>query len=283
MLSKSLASLILCSTIYLLSVVAVSLSQSNAEPGLDSLVDGKKFRVTLYNDKEIIGRVIRQDSLYAFMVTGSGTVRIKKDDIFSISKNTEPKIIKALFSVGGGLLFESNYHNGYGNNRKPGYSLQLSGAVPLSETKAVRFDLGYGRVMLERVTYANYSGNEYSTIDQSRSIYSLNADVIFADFNTATDFSIYGLAGLGAVHVNESGYSFTYYSSYDSTYRTENYKGYNETYFSLALGGGLKFRIKSKIGAYIEAQYNMFTYAGFFWFFGSGYFPVRAGITYSLY
>jgi len=283
MLRKNLASLVLCSTIYLLSFVASSFSQYQVEPGLDSLVNGKKFRVTLYNDKEIIGRVIRQDSLYAFMVTGSGTVRIKKDDIFSISKNTEPKIIKALFSVGGGMLFESDFQNGYGSNRKPGYSLQLTGAVPLSETRAIRFDLGFGRIMLDRVTYAVYSGYEYSTIEQSRYIYSLNADVIFADFNTASDFSIYGLAGLGAVHVIESGYSFTYYSQYDSTYRTETYKGYNETYFSMAVGGGLKFRLRSKIGAYIEAQYNMFTYGGFFWFFGSGYFPVRAGITYSLY
>lgn len=283
MLSKNLASLVLCSTIYLISIAATSLSQQEY-PGLDSLITGKKFRVTLYNDKEIIGRVIRHDSLYAFMITESGTVRIKKEDIFSISKNTDPKIIKALFSVGGGLLFQGNYHYSYnGSNNKPGYSLQLTGAVPISETKAVRFDLGFGQLRQERVVFADYWANVFSTLYQTRSVYSLNADVIFSDFSTASDFSLYGLAGLGVLHDSENDYSYTYYSPYDSAYRTDMHKGYSDTYFSMAVGGGMKFKLKGKIGAYIEAQYNIITYAGFFWFLGSGYFPVRAGITYSLY
>lgn len=283
MLSKNLASLILCGTIYLLSFVASSLSQYQVEPGLDSLVNGKKFRVTLYNDKEIIGRVIRQDSLYAFMVTSSGTVRVKKDDIFSISKNADPKLMKAMFTLGGGILLESQVGDGYKDDQRPGYSLQFTGLIPMSETKAIRFDLGFGQIRRNIMNYAYYSEYNSTFTEQTTSIYTLNAEVVFGDFNTASDFNIYGLAGLGAIYMNESDYSYTYYSPYDSTLRTEKYPGYNKTHFNISIGGGLKFRVKDRIGAYLEAQYSINTYSGFFLFFGSGYFPIRAGLTYSLY
>ncbi|HWA06792.1 MAG TPA: hypothetical protein VG961_09605, partial [Ignavibacteria bacterium] len=136
----------------------------------------------------------------------------------------------------------------------------------------------------ERNEYSyGYNTSVYDPQKQNVDIYNLYGEFLFGDFSTKTNFSVYGLAGIGIMHVKEEGYTYTSYYSYDTSYYTYTRPDYNYTNFSMALGGGLRFKISNRIGAFAEAQYNLTTYQGFFWFFGSGYFPIRAGITYMLY
>jgi len=251
---------------------------------LDSLTTGSKYRITMYNEKEVIGKVIKQDTIYVYMATEEGSVRVRREDIFSVSKTTIPRLIKGLFTIGGGVFLQSGEYGGYNESNKPGYSLNLTAAYPFSENKAVRLDLSYSRLQREPYAYAlSYYPYTPVFVKQNIDVYNVFVDIVFGDFNTNTDFSIYGIAGLGIQHKVEGEYEYTDYNYYDSTYINRTYPSYSSTFFSMAIGGGLRFKINKRLGAFAEAQYNMSTYEGFFWFFGRGYFPVRAGITYSIY
>ena len=256
---------------------------SQEEIVMDSIITGNKYKITMYSDKEVIGKVVKQDSIYVYMVTETGTVRIKFEDIFSVSKSTIPRLMDAMISLGGGILMQGGYYDGYRGENTPGYSIQATGLFPFNENKAIRLDLSFGQFRKEPVVYAYYEMYPSTYTRQDINIYSAYADIIFGNFTNDSKFSIYGLGGAGVMSVNESSYDYTYYSSYDSTFRTEHYNGYTYTYFSLALGGGLRFKINKKIGAFAEVQYNLSTGDGFFFFFGRGYFPIRAGLTYSFY
>jgi hypothetical protein len=271
------------SSIILIAAFSDPFLYSQEQLVIDSLVTGKKYKVTLYNDKEIIGQVVKQDSASALIVTESGTVRVRKEDIFSVSRNTVPKLMKGMLSLGGGLLLMTGEEGHYSSNTKPGYSFQLTGLMPFSENKAIRLDLAYGRMKKEGYLYPYYYEYYSSEGEQTRDIYSMHVDFLFGDFKTDTKFNVYGLGGAGLLYVRESDYTSTYYNYYDSTYQTSTYPGENYTSFSLALGGGLRFKLNNRLGIYAEAQYNMSTYDGYFWFFGRGYFPIRGGFTYTFY
>jgi len=276
---------ILLAALFIISTISTSVSFSQEEVVLDSVITGSKYRITMYNDKEIIGRVAKQDSVYVYMVTDEGTVRVSFEDIFSVSRSTVPRLMKAMFTLGGGVLLQGgDYDGGYRDIRSPGYSMQLTGLYPFSENKAIRIDMSFGRMQRERSDYYSSYGNEsYDPKKQNINIYNFYAEFLFGDFNTKSKFSVYGLAGVGIMHVSEDGYTYTSYSNYDSSYYSYSYPERDYTNFSMALGGGLRFKISNRIGAFAEAQYNLTTYQGFFWFFGSGYFPIRAGVTYMLY
>ncbi|MEO8512855.1 MAG: hypothetical protein ABI543_04805 [Ignavibacteria bacterium] len=262
----------------------VSNVYSQDELVMDSIITGNKYKITMYNDKEVIGKVVKQDSVFVYMVTDAGTVRIKFEDIFSVSKSTVPRLMDAMFTLGGGILLQGGYYDGYNTANTPGFSIQATGLYPFSENKAIRLDLSFGRFSRDRVIYAYYGPNGTTNSDkQNVDVYSAYADIIFGNFNNDSKFSIYGLGGVGVMNTSERSYDYTYYNPYDSTNYNEHYPGYNFTYFSLALGGGLRFKLSKKIGAFAEVQYDLSTGEGFFLLFGRGYFPIRAGLTYSFY
>lgn len=283
MINKNLSS-ILSAALFILFISPLFNQLFSQEVVIDSIITGNKYRLTLFNDKEVIGRVAKQDSIYVYVVTEQGTARVRYDDIFSISKSTIPRVMLAMLTLGGGIYLNGGMYDGYRNNEnKPGFSSQITGLFPFNENKAIRVDLGFNRMKIMRNVYHHlYIGNSTST-KQNIDIYNLYAQFIFGDFNTKTNFSVYGLAGVGILHINESQYTHTSYNYYDSTYYTNHYPGENYTNFSLAIGGGLRFKLYKQLGAFAETQYHINTYQGFFWFFGRGYFPIRAGITYMLY
>jgi len=251
---------------------------------LDSLVTGSKYRVTTYSEKEVIGKVVKHDSVFVYMTTDEGTVRVRREDIFSVSRQTVPRLVKGLFSLGGGIFLQSGEYGGYGDENKPGYTFNITAAYPFSESKAVRLDLSYSRLKHEPYSYAlNYYPYEPVYTRQNIDVYSAYFDFVFGNFNTNQDFSVYGIAGLGVLHTVAGEYDYSEYNYYDSTYTNRTYPSSNSTFFSLAFGGGVRIKINNRIGAFAEAQYNMSTFSGFLWLFGRGYFPLRAGVTYSIY
>lgn len=116
-------------------------------------------------------------------------------------------------------------------------------------------------------------------------MYYFKAEFMMGDLNPSSVVNAYGTVGLGIHVTKEEQYSYKYYSSWDSTYFTTTYPEQTNTNAVLSLGGGLGFRFNKYLGVYSEIQYNMVTSGGGFFIFGfgSGYFPIRAGITYYIY
>lgn len=284
MINKKLSS-ILSAALFILFISPLFTQLFSQEVVMDSIITGNKYRLTLFNDKEVIGRVAKQDSIYVYVVTEEGTVRVRFDDIFSVSKSAIPRVMLAMFTLGGGIYLNGGDYNDYPYNddNKPGLSTQVTGLFPFGENKAIRVDLGFNRITRKAYDYYYYSSSYSNYTEQNIDIYNLYAQFVFGNFNTKTNFSVYGLAGVGIMHISEGSYTNTGYNYYDSSYYSYTYPGENYTNFSLAIGGGLRFKLYKQLGLFTEAQYHINTYQGFFWFFGRGYFPVRAGITYMLY
>src|SRR5207247_65771 len=131
----------------------------------DSLITGKKYKITLFDDREVIGSVVKQDSVFVIVKAEDVTYQLKKEDIFKFSQNLTPSSFKAMFWAGGGLSIVSNQgDNPYSMNNK-GFNLQLSALYPFSETKGVRLDLSYSRwkdTPTENSPYSYYTYSERS-------------------------------------------------------------------------------------------------------------------------
>jgi len=240
----------------------------------DSIITGKEYRIVLFNDKEIIGRITRQDSIQIQMTSDNAVYQVKKEDIFVISSELTPSKLKAIFWAGGGLSLLDSYESSSVN--KKGFTLQLSGMYPFSDTRGIRIDLSFSQS--KRNPYS-YSPNDFYSEQTIRSYY-IRANFIFGTFSPSDKFKIYGFPGIGINIRHESEYTQTYYSGYENQTYTYTNPGFNYTTLLLSAGGGLGYMINKRIGFYCEAEYNL---AGYFFIFGGGYFLAKAGIIFNVF
>lgn len=265
--------------------------QSSLNP--DSLITGVSYKFVLYNDTEVIGKVISADSLYILVSAEQGSYRLKKEDVFFISRELVSSKYQVILSLGGGIgiinAFEDHQYGGY--DYKPKFSLQASGLIPLGENKGVRIDFGYTRWKKDEIIEPSYSGNGYfKTGAISKDYYYFKGDFVFGSISPVNKFWIYGIAGFG-LHVMKEGayeYEHNYYDTWGSTYHYyhNSYPGNSVTSAVISIGGAFGYRINKKLGVYADIQLNTLTYPGFYFFFGGGginYIPIRAGITYTVF
>ncbi len=277
--------------ILILNIILSSVLFCQINYSADSLKTGSSYKFILYDDTEIIGKIRSQDSAY-YIVTGSeGIYRIKKEDIFLVSRNLVKNKFIAMASLGGGMGFMNSDHRSYGGKEfKSVFSGQFSLLFPLSENKGIRFDAGYTRWEKEEEDFS-YSENDFTKISaRSNDYYYLEGDFVFGLIAPVNKFWIYGCAGLGIHIISENPYNYTYsyYLSYDSTSHTSSYfyPKNNFTSATLSIGGALGYRFTDRLGVYFDAQLNTVSYEGFFLFFwggGRSYIPIRAGLTYIIY
>lgn len=275
-------------------------SQLSLNP--DSVKTGVSYKFVLYNDVEVIGKVTSSDSLYINVLADNGSYRLKKEDVFFISRDLVHNKFRVMLSLGGGVSFLNHgngdyaYYDyyGYSNNYefKPKYSFQLSGLFPLGENKGIRADFGYSKWKKDAFTYYYNSGYEDYTsyTEQTKEMYYFKGDFVFGLISPVNKFWIYGDAGFGIHFVKDGPYTDThkYYQNWDSTYHTSTYNspGQNNTSAVLSIGSALGYRFSKQLGIYVDAQLEIVPYEGsFFFFWGSGqtYIPVRAGITYTIF
>jgi hypothetical protein len=260
---------------------ALNSSHAQEYSKLDSIKIGTKYRIILFDDTEIIGKIISNDSVYVVVSTGTATSRIKKDDIFNISFDLTPSKYKFIFSAGGGISLLSGgfFEDGY-RKTSSSFSVQLNSTFVTSGSKGFRIDLGYSRFMrkINDPYMIDYQGGGIG-------MFTFKTDFIAGDLSPSSVINAYGLIGLGLHIIKEESYSYKY-SYYDTlppyTYTSPERSSTNVVF---SIGGGLAFRFGKHLGVYSEIQYNMVTYGGWFFFYGigAGYFPIRAGLTYYLY
>jgi len=273
-------------------------SQVSLNP--DSLKTGVSYKFVLYNETEVIGKVTGTDSVYIHVSDDRGAYRLRKEDVFFISRDLVRSKFNIILSLGGGIgilnaFGENNYGYGYGygnSDYKPKFSLQATGLIPLGDNKGIRLDIGYSRWKRGESIQPYYSGEGYYKYgEQSKDYYYLKGDFVYGSISPVNKFWIYGIAGFG-IHVMKDGASFyesSHYNSYDSTYyfNHDEYPSYNRTSAVISLGAAFGYRFSKQLGVYADAQLNTLTYNGFFFLFwgegGANYIPIRAGITYTIF
>jgi len=248
---------------------------------IDSLQTGKKYKVVLFDDREIIGTLKAFDSIYINISDKDGLYRIRKEDIFYISRLLYPSKYNVIIALGGGISFlTGDYNNNYyysGQKSQNGYNLALKVDFPINETKTIGFEASYHR--FKHDAFTDYTTNYDATF---MNFYTFKIDFKIGNFETKNKFFYYAVFGIGMNLTKYSERTSIYYNSYDSTYSTQYSPAYSTTSAVLGLGGGAGYKFNRHCGIYAEMQYNFITSSPFL-FWGSGYFPLKAGLVYMIY
>jgi hypothetical protein len=266
---------------FLLFLFITNTSFAQEYSKLDSLKIGTKYKIILFDDTEIIGTVISTDSSFVTVNTGKNYSKVKKDDIFNISRNLTPSQYSLLLSAAGGVIFPGAEFF-YRNNRDydPSLSFQLNSAFVVSSNKAFRIDLSYSKLVRKKPYYV------ISSTGGNVNMVSLSFDFVIGELKPESFFTAYGILGLGMHYTFIPAYTETVSWGYDTTYNTYTSKYEEESRMNavLRVGGGLGVKLSKHLTVFGEVQYNSVTYGGFLFFaFGQGYIPVRFGLTYMLF
>jgi hypothetical protein len=268
------------------SVLIVFLLASNSYTQeyskLDSVTSGRTYKIILFDETEIIGKVVKQDSLNIYLLSENMLKTIRKDDIFNISRNLTPSKYNFIISAGGGISFlvgdryESSYR-GYDSQ----FGLQLSGLFPFSDNKGMRIDFGFSKFKRSEDYYYLHNYNYNDTYEGGDlTFYSVKGEFVYGLLKPSSRFLVYGSVGLGLHVSHEEETRHTYYSSYDSTYQTWISPSEDYTFAVFSLGASAGYKFYRNFGVYVDAQYELITAYGLF-FFGNGHFPLRAGVVYT--
>ena len=257
----------------------------------DSLISGKTYKFVLYNDTEIIGKVLYADSVKIKVQTGNNDIYvIVRDNLLYYS--TTAASSKYLFSIslmGGASLYTGNdhYYN-HGNGMQTGINIDLAGIYYLSDTKGIKFDLGYSFLKAnyeENAIPAIYPYYPYIYEGGDVSNYLFKGNFLLGSFKPASRFIGYGSLGLGFHLSSQNEISEQYYSYEDSVYRTRVYPAESEINAVISFGGGIGYRFSKHLGVHAEIEYNFVTShdSYFFYYNGRSYFPMRIGVIYTFY
>jgi hypothetical protein len=277
--------------IFILQIfTSISKIYSQEIPQPDSIVSGKSYTFVLYDETEIIGKVlsIGQDNIRVKTESG-GIYMILKSNILYFSTDTAPSKYYASVSLLGGVSLLTNPNSYYYNdNINFGLNIDLAGLVYFSDTKALKVDLGYSYIKpkynngnYELLIYpyypATYSGGNIS-------YYSLKGNFLLGTFKPKNKIMAYGSVGFGLHVTNQSAITEQYYNYSDSAYVTNNMGAKNDLNAVISAGGGIAFMISKQFGIHAEIEYNLLTSeSNLYMFRGYSYFPIRGGIIYTIF
>jgi hypothetical protein len=267
-------------------ILLFNLTQSSFSQESLNVEKGKKYKFVLFDETEIIGRVIEADSSIIKVQQETKTVFIRADNVLYISTDLTPTKYKSSFSLLGGVSLSADDRSYSYYSQNQGINFNLMGMFYISETKAVKIDMGYsyfkpGTSAIQLLYYpyypVEYSGGEVSH-------FTFKPNIVLGTMNPANRFMAYGSLGLGINFTHQNERTERQYSDYDSTYHTYITPKRNYTNAVISLGGGMGYRFTKNLGIHAEIEYNLVTAGEYFFIFGGrSYFPMRAGITYYLF
>jgi hypothetical protein len=284
-------------TLYPLIVLFLFFSQtpilfSQNQTDISQIIIGKNYKIILFDDTEIFGKVTAADSSSVTVVTeNKSTIIIPRGNILYYSTEMAPSKYKYAISLLGGvsLLSGDNYnYYSYSNSTKIAPNFNLAGMFFLSDTKAIKIDAGYTYI---KAKYDNnlYPGAPYyyqTTYEGGNiSYFSFKGNILFGRFIPDERIIYYFSVGFGLHLTSQQDITEHYYTQNypDTTYvpATRILQNQSEVNALLSIGGSVGYRITKKFGVKLEMEYNLITGNYFFLFFGGrNYFPLRAGVFY---
>lgn len=284
---------IIAAFIFLLSSLAFSQNQTD----ISKIIIGKNYKIVLFDDTEILGKIVSFDSAVVRIETSNNsTIIIPKNNILYYSTELEIPKYRFLVSLMAGASFITNniydygygIYNYYGNqNKKQGLNINAAAIWFISDTKAVKLDAGYTYVKAGDYSYVTNYDPLYNTTytGGNISMYSIKANILFGRFKPEERIILYASLGFGIHITNQEAATESYYSSgYPDTawtLQTNHILPTSEVNAVISVGGCAGYRFSKHFGASMEMEYDMITGENYFLFFGNrNYFPLRAGIFY---
>lgn len=276
----------------LLFLFSASVYSQNSND-ISKLTLGKTYKIILFDDTEITGKLIGIDSVNVRVETeNKNIIIIPKNNILYYSTELEPSKYNACVTLMGGISVPTNESYTYYNNEShPGPNFNAALLLFLSDTKAVKIDAGYTYIKRNNDNYyypypVTDPAHQSTFTGGDNSLYSLKFNMLFGKFSPDERFMYYASLGIG-VHLTHTGdYTETYWlQNYPDTskwtYHVSNVTYPIEANLVLGIGASLGYRVSKNFGIKAEVEYNLVTAANYFLFFGGrSYFPMRAGVFY---
>lgn len=263
---------------------------SQNQNDVSKIIPGKKYKIVLYDDKEVIGKVISIDSINVTIQNEyKETLIIPKNNILYYSSNLTPTnyIFSALLLGGISVYAGNNTFNGYQNKVKPGINFNLAGIFYLSDSKAIKLDFGYTYLKpnYDNYYYSSDPAHPSSYVGGDISQFSAKGNILVGSFNPSQRLMLYASLGFGIHFLAQKESTFKYWYQYyqDSTWtqHTEYHQSERDVNALLSVGAALGYRITNKLGIMGEIEYNLVTTNGFLLFSTSSYFPMHIGVYYN--
>jgi len=256
--------------IILNSLFPVILFSQSLNPS-DLLLKGNKYKLTLFDEKEITGTLVSQDEKTVTIKSENILMTIERSNIFSITNDISPSRYKYLAALNSGTVPNSREYGSYRSN----FIINARFSYFYSEYKNIGIDLSY--TSFKGAGYEYNYGNENEGAKESYTDIIANAQIGTFDKKNIVD--VYLNLGLGIHIFHRSGYNYTYYSFYDSNYYSYYNRSYTRLYPVFQIGGGLIIKPAYNIGLNVEVDMQAYGFGYIFYPF-EAYFPVKAGISY---
>jgi hypothetical protein len=278
----------------ILSVITLNTSFLYAQNQTDihNLVPGRMYKIVLFDDTEIFGKVILADSVNITVeMKNRARIIIPKNNILYYSTDLTPsKYNYSLFLLGGVSLFtQDNDYNTYGNGTTVGPNFNLGFIYYLSSTKALKIDAGYTYYKAKYDVNYYYPDPYYQTTYSggNASLYSVKGSIMFGRYEPSERIILSASLGLGFHYSAQQRVTQSYWTRYypDTTWKQASYvtPARNDLNAIISVGGSVGYRFSKNFGVIAEGEFDLVTGRYAFIFFGNrNYFPLRAGIFYIL-
>jgi hypothetical protein len=252
---------------------------------IDSLKNGKSYKIVLFDDRELIGQIISSDSLSIRLKDNNNIYRIKKDDILKISNEIQRTVPFLILNVNGGYSIVAGNYRSYSSSsvQIKGFNLGVEGILPLSEYRAIRLGLDYSGLKKPGYTdtyyYLENSGSYTKEEESNIRLISFRTDYLFGDFRSSKKFMYFFSAGAGVNFYHESAYS-SYSVHNDTIYYMSQNGERNSTSMIFAIGLYAGYKISNKMGIQGQIEYNLIANEHIFDHLDGGFFPFKLGFFY---
>jgi hypothetical protein len=283
--------------IFLVILVSSPVFSQN-QTDLTNITVGKSYKIVLFDDTEILGKILAADSIAISVLTENGSkVIIPRNNILYYTNDLNPSKYSFQIAFTGGvslIMGDNTYYSGsYSNNSKSGMNLNLSGTYYLSDIKAFRLDVGYTYLKANynnNYSYYGYGGPDPlhpSTIEGGgMGLYAIKGNLLFGRFVPEERVQINWSVGFG-VHISDvKAITSTYYGrNYPDTSTWTKYTNYDPAKTTvnalLSVGASLGYSFTKHFGVKADAEFNFVTASPYIFYAGNSYFPLRAGLFYS--
>ena len=252
------------------SLIPVILFSQTLSPS-DLLLKGNKYKLTLFDEKEITGTLVSQDEKTITIKSENILMTIERNNIFSITSDISPSGYKFLATLNGGTVPNSSDYGGYRSN----FIINARFSYFYSEYKNIGIDLSFTSFKSAGYEYANGVNNEGAK--ESNTDIIANAQI--GTFEKINIVDLYLNLGVGIHIFHRNSYNYTYYSFYDSGYYSYYNRSYTRLYPVLQIGGGIIIKPAYNLGINIEADIQAYG-IGYLFYPIEAYFPVKAGFSY---
>jgi hypothetical protein len=185
--------------IFAVLILASSLAKFYSQDDI-TIVQGKKYKFVLFDDTQVIGKVISVDAKFVKVQTSKGVFTVPRENILFISTDLTPEKYDFSLSLTGGVSFLNRGYYYYSRESQPGPHFNAGAMFFISNSKAVKVDLSvsFAKPKFEIPYYSYYEGEppEPDKFEGGESVYfSLKPNFAIGQFNPSEKITAYGSLG----------------------------------------------------------------------------------------